>query len=59
MIRFRGHLYLVTIREDMDDGGIGYDQKFGPAKKKSLIQQLAENMGGLQTDHIFFGDFFE
>jgi len=29
----------------MDDGGIGYDQKFGPAKKKSLIQQPAENMG--------------
>ena len=45
VIRFRGHLYLVTVREDMDDGGIGYDQKFGPAKKKSLIQQPAENMG--------------
>ena len=37
VIRFRGHLYLVTVREDMDDGGIGYDQKFGPAKKKSSI----------------------
>ena len=45
VIRFRGHLYLVTVREDMDDGGIGYDQKFGPAKKKSLIQQPADYMG--------------
>ena len=44
VIRFRGHLYYVTVREDMDDGGIGYNQKFGPAKKKSLIQP-AENMG--------------
>ena len=45
LICFRGHLYYVTVREDMDDGGIGYNQKFGPAKKKSLIQQPAENMG--------------
>ena len=35
LILFRGHLYYVTVREDMDDGGIGYNQKFGPAKKKS------------------------
>ena len=45
VIRFRGHLCLVTIREDMDDRGNGYDQKFGPAKKKSLIQQPADYMG--------------
>ena len=58
MIRFRGHLYYVTVREDMEDGGIGFDQKFGPAKKKSLIQQRAENMGVFKLT-IFFGDFFE